>query len=188
MFVSSLTYGDSFGVKIGLNSPTSNVTVVGSDRNGDPSLMIGFEALKSFKYVEAGVDVSLLKRAERSSTLLISNFNSTVSGESLVVLPVVRYVFLKESRFNPYIGAGLGISKVKTKGSAKPAPGYLWSDTLTSETRQIVNKSQTSAAYSVRVGFEVKMSDSFSLGYEASYNAQKGVRSLASGIVARVQL
>lgn len=188
MIISTLTYGDTLGFKLGLNSPTSNVTVTGTDRNGGPSIMVGVEALKSLKHVDVGVDVSLLKRSEFESRVLVNNFVTNVSGESLVVLPMVRYVFRREASFNPYIGAGVGIAKVKTTGTARPAAGYLWSDTLSTETRTIVNESKTSAAYSIRIGFDYKMTDSFSLGYEASYNAQKGVRSLSSGLVARVHL
>lgn len=187
---------DTLGIKLTGNTPVSNVSVVGSQKNGGFGLSGGFEYLHSLGSLEVGAELDILSRSENTGSIL-PNVTTKASGMTTQVLAVSRVVFLKESRIQPYAGAGLGVARVSLKGKGRPKANYSWNDTHTAEERVLVDESATGFAFALRGGLDVLVSGPVSVGYELGYNGTSSMtfgslkgstNSITNSVVVRVRL
>jgi len=81
-----------------------------------------------------------------------------------------RYTFLPDARFAPYIHSGLGVNYFHQKADGTPAAGSTWSDTNTTESRQLQDVGTVGVSYSIGLGVETNLTQSLVLGLETAWH------------------
>lgn len=96
----------------------------------------------------------------------VTNAIVTSSYKTWTMEVIARYVMMPEARFNPYFIAGLGMGSVAAKATTKPAPGLVWLNTGTTESRTNFDGSAIGAAFSLGAGADADISDSIFAGLD----------------------
>jgi opacity protein-like surface antigen len=81
-----------------------------------------------------------------------------------------RYTFVPGARFEPYVHSGLGINYFHQTSEGTPAAGSTWSDTNTTETRQLQDVSTVGVSYSIGIGVETDLTSNLVLGLESAWH------------------
>ena len=170
-----------FSVNLGMNQPRSYVdfTNVGGGKalNGKPGYAAGVQYLYHPSPVFGfGVEVDAATRSKRDSNILISNGKTTVSGQTVLAMLVMRLVALPHAFIHPYLLLGGGYHLTTLKMESKPLPGYSWADTGTMEQRSLYNSRAGGAAAMGRVGLEVPLGDTLFLAAEGGLTSLGRVR------------
>lgn len=192
--LSGFSRADSLGIKLTGNTPVSNVSVSGSQKNGSFGLGGGFEYLHPVGRFDVGAELDILSRS-RSTGSIIPHVTTQASGLTTQVLGIGRVRFLRDLL---YVGAGVGIAHVSLKGTGKPQAGYTWSTPPANNAeRVLVDESATGFAYALRGGFEIPVSARFTVGYELGYNGTSSMtfgslkgstNSITNSVCVRVKL
>lgn len=161
---------NSIAFRVGTNSPLTNIEGQGSDKSGGSGLMLGMEYLhRPVPHLGVGVEFSLLRGSEHASTVLLTNANSTSERNDQVVMAVLKWLMLPESKFQPFLGVGLGLGTSHLKLTSAPRSGFVWTATGTSDRRTIIDSTESAVALGLRAGADVVVSESLSLGGELGY-------------------
>lgn len=172
-----------FSFNLGIAAPLSDVDFSsiggGSGENGDAGILIGTQY---FYYTRPklglGFDIEFFNRGSHVSSSLLPAANTAVSGQSLLLMPVMRYSFTDRGRARPYFLAGLGVNRTGTKVVAAPQSGFVWSDTDTDETRQLIDKNKWGLASTARLGIDFLLMEpsmfSLELGWVGIFNGRYG--------------
>lgn len=179
-------YGDDdptnfFSVNLGMNQPRSYVdfTNVGGGKalNGKPGYAAGVQYLYHPSPVFGfGVEVDAATRSKLYSTALIPNARTTISGQTVVAMLVMRLVALPHAFIHPYLLLGGGYHLTTLKLDNEPPWGYGWADTGTTERRTLYNSRAGGAAAMGRVGLEVPLGDTLFLAAEGGLTSLGRVR------------
>lgn len=155
---------NSFALDMGLIAPLSDVEFgsAGGGRasNGDvgPRLGLQYMRLPGGRW-SAGFEARYAHRGGTDSPGLLPAADSSVSGDALILMPVVKLAVRGEGTARPFILLGAGAHRTSTVVDAAPLAGFVWSDTSTSEARRLVDDSSWGAAASARVGVDFELGD-----------------------------
>lgn len=95
---------------------------------------------------------------------------------------VARYVLMPEAKVNPYLIAGLGVGATSAKATTKPAPGFVWANTGTTESRTNFDGSATGAAFSIGAGADADITDSLFAGLELRWRYAGASKTYVDGV------
>ncbi len=160
-------YTQEFAIEFGITAALSQVSLAsaggGSTDNGSAGALLGLQYLfKSGSNLSFGLCFEFLDRGLNDSFSLLPDAHSTVSGNSVILMPILKYFFNRNERVRPYILAGIGVDRTSTFIDAHPIFGFTWSDTLTDETRTLVDDANWGMTSMLRVGVEfLQYYDSF---------------------------
>lgn len=148
-----------FSFDFGLAVPASEVSFSeaggGSDDNGDSGGLFGFQYLYSFRpRWGLGLNMEFMNRSGADSSQLLPAADAEVSGNSFVIMPVIRYTLVKTGSVRPYLMAGIGANRTSTVIDAQPTIGFAWSDTSTDEPRRLINDRTWGLASTARFGID----------------------------------
>jgi opacity protein-like surface antigen len=90
-------------------------------------------------------------------------------AKSLVFEGIAKYTLAPGKKTRPYFIGGLGYGNLQQKTETKPAAGFTWSDTGTTEYRTNYDESIGALAFSLGAGLESFLTDSLALGIEARW-------------------
>jgi hypothetical protein len=148
----------------GLYSSSSKISGNAADKVGKPGPLLGFRYVYNLDtWLGAGFQVDVAKPGAHDSTKLLTNNISTtklLTGEALV-LGRVRFL---QNQFRPYVMLGLGVHSTSLRLDSKPAPGFFWNDTGTTETRTLVNSRKMGIAVAFEGGFDYHFTNTVSAG------------------------
>lgn len=97
---------------------------------------------------------------------------------------IARYVLMPEARINPYFIAGLGMGSVAAKATTKPAPGLVWLNTGTNESRTNFDGSAMGVAFSLGAGADADITDSLFAGLDLRWRFVGAKKDYADGVLA----
>ena len=123
--------------------------------------------------VSLGGEVSFMSNsASDINTLPTSAANASMDAVSFLALLKGYFNDSKAIRF--YGSGGIGLQDSQYHSDVHPRPGFVWTDTGTSETRHFNSNSVTSFAFALGFGFEASVSDAILLGAEARFQDTAG--------------
>jgi outer membrane protein W len=153
-----------FSVGFGVVGPVSRISFSeaggGSSSNGNTGIILGaqYHYFLSSKWA-AGLDLEFMNRSPNSTQNLLPASNTDVWGNTTLMLATMRYSLTDRGTVRPYVLAGLGTNRTSTMVEATPNDGFGWSDTLTNETRTLVDDSRWGFAHTARVGLDFVFQD-----------------------------
>jgi opacity protein-like surface antigen len=102
---------------------------------------------------------------------------------------VARYVFMPETRVNPYLIAGFGLGSVSAKATTTLLPGYQWVDTglTTPSARNNFDGSSMGPAFSIGAGFDADITEAIFGGFDLRWRYAGGRKTYADGASAGLQ-
>lgn len=147
------------GIDLGLSIPTGDVDFAavggGTASNGDVSASVGGHYLYfPTPRLGWGFGIAYLARGPTNSPGLLPAADSEVSGGSVALLGLLKYVLAFGDTVQPYALAGLGTARSWTIIDSQPRPGFVWSDTGTDEARRLVDGRAWTPAGTARLGLE----------------------------------
>jgi len=134
----------------------------------DPGSMLGGQFLyfvKDSPSLAVGFDIAHAAGDERRSHLLLSNRLTDSSVKSTMGLAIARLSYPK-GHFRPYIQGGLGAHNTRLKLDGMPINGTAWSDTSTTEVRELYDHSHAGLAMGGAVGMHIYFTERFFIGAE----------------------
>ena len=148
-----------FSLEFGAASPLSRVSFAsaggGTDDNGNSGLLLGAQYLyRTNPRLAFGLNIESMNRGSSDSHGLLPQSDTQISGNSFLLMPVLKYTIVDRGWTRPYFLAGIGVNRTSTLIDARPNFGFLWSDTLTDETRTLVDDSHWGLATTARLGID----------------------------------
>ena len=124
-----------FSMELGMAAPLSNVDFSaaggGSDSNGNPGILLGTQYTYSLDpHLGTGISLEYFNRSGTLSSNLVPNAGTSVYGDSLLFLGILKYSLVAEGDTKPFIMAGAGAHRTSTRIDAMPDLGFSWSDNL----------------------------------------------------------
>lgn len=164
--------GDSgLELGIGVGIPTSVNDFSESAKVG-PAFRLGYLRAINDKLSLGGRVHYLFFGAE--TRRLASTLGGQVDTESESVVGVLeivaKYTPGPERKYQPYLIGGIGANHFSQESDGKPAPGSLWADTSTNETRDLGDESSSGYALSIGGGLEMDLNGHWGLGLEALWH------------------
>lgn len=164
------------GIDLGLSIPTGDVDFAsvggGTASNGDVSASVGGHYLYFPRpRLGVGFGVEYLARGPTSSPGLLPAADSEVSGGSVALMGLLKWILAFGDTVQPYVLAGLGTARSWTVVDSQPRPGFVWSDTGTDETRRLVDGRAWTPAGTARLGLEFWPASPGVFGIEAGWTA-----------------
>ena len=143
---------------VGLIEPVSRIDFHsirgGTADNGDLGIQIGGQYLCMLTpRLGAGLDADYFDRNGTVSERLLPGASASVGGDTWLMLGILRYSFMSRGRARPFLLLGAGGAWNSETVDARPSG--VWADTLTHETRRLVDDSAWTPAASVRVGVDI---------------------------------
>lgn len=142
---------------IGFDVPTNSIDFKsipggGEASNGDLGVQFGAQY---FYYLTprlgAGVNFDYFDRDYTISPGLFPNATSSVGGDTLLMLGMLRYTLVDDGWMKPFVMAGAGGARNSTTVDVRASN---WSDTNTHEVRRLVDDTVWAPAASVRGGID----------------------------------
>jgi opacity protein-like surface antigen len=169
-----------FSMALGAAVPMSRVDFGrvggGTDDNGTTGVLLGVQYLYGVtSKLGVGSNIEFFNRGERSSQNLAPARDTTVSGNTILLLASMKYSFTDRGFARPYVLGGVGTNRTSTLIEASPSPGYGWLDTETTETRAFVDSSRWGFASTVRFGVD------FSYAEPSVFSLEMGWTRLSNG-------
>lgn len=115
-----------------------------------------------------GLDIAGVRFADREH--LLPQSVAASGGSLLTVEGLARFLLLPEKRLSPFILGGAGMNHFNANLEARPAAGFVWSDTRTSEIRRIIDKTSLGYALSLGGGLEGRIGETGLLGIEGRWS------------------
>lgn len=164
------------GLDLGLSIPTGDVDFSavggGTASNGDVSGAVGGHYLYfPTARLGWGFGVEYLARGPTNSPGLLPAADSEVSGGSVALLGLLKWMLGSGETVQPYALAGLGAARSWTVIDSQPRPGFVWSDTGTDEARRLVDGRAWTPAGTARLGLEFWPSSPGVFSVEAGWTA-----------------
>lgn len=152
----------SFAIDFGLATPLSRINFNsaggGSDNNGNTGLLIGGQYLYHHTpRFGTGFDLEYFNRSATDSTSLFPDAITNVSGNTMLMMGLMKYSLVDRGPTRPYFLGGLGLDRTSTIIDVTPRLGGTWIDTGTDETRTFVDDSNWGLAYTARLGIDFHM-------------------------------
>jgi hypothetical protein len=143
-----------FGLVVPLGSRVDFHSIGGgSADNGDLGAQFGFQYLYYLSpRLGAGLDVDYFDRSGTISENLFPAATSSVGGDTVVMLGIVRYSFIDSGKVRPFVLVGAGGARNSETIDVRPS---IWADTGTHETRRLVDDSAWVPAATGRVGLDI---------------------------------
>lgn len=167
LLLSSSVYagGNSISLKIGGNKTLTEVKAVGTASDGEAGALIGGEFVHRIGRFGIGAEVSSLSRSSSESRSLIPGAAAKLSGDTILALVNSR-AYLTDGLF---IGGGFGLAHSHQRAELTPSSGFLWADTMTSETRVILDQTKDALALAAKIGYEISVGKYGIAGLEVGY-------------------
>lgn len=164
----------TLSIGFGLVAPLSDVDFGeirgGRASNGDVGPFIGFQYFYSqTPRLDWGAEFDYADRTGTTSPGLMPNALSSVSGDTLLFLGLLKYRLTDRGRVRPYALVGAGAHRTSTTIDAQPNPGFVWNDTQTDETRRLVDDSAWGFAMSARLGLDFGFAEPSVFSLEAGW-------------------
>lgn len=105
-------------------------------------------------------------------------------AKSITFEGIAKYTLAPEKKTRPYFIGGLGYGNLQQKTETKPATGFSWSDTGTTEYRTNYDESIGALAFSLGAGLESFLTDAMALGIEARWRTLRTDEKVADKIFA----
>jgi hypothetical protein len=148
-------------LNVGKASPAGTSSVSGS--------AFGLRYLHSLTdFTAVGIDTDFIKSGEAGSSV-VTNAESTFSAESSSVYGVIRCGNTEE-KIRPNFLFGVGIHVTGLKLDSKPLPGFVWTDTSTSEKRTLVNSTGVAPAVKLQGGADYALTQNWLAGAYLAFN------------------
>ena len=140
----------------GFAGPLNNVNAGGQSlQNGYAGGMTGVQYLYFLtKRLAAGVDLTYFNRAQTDGQAFLANTVARVSGDTTLMMAVLRYELKDAGHVRPFILAGAGGGYSTLAIDARPVFGAVWSDTGTAEYRRVVDGSAWRPGATLRAGLD----------------------------------
>ncbi len=136
-----------------------------------PGAAYGFRILHDqTPFLGLGLDIDMLKPADKTSTSLIANGRTTTSVDSASVLGVVR-LGPTEGDLRPNFLFGMGVHFTTIRLDASPSPGFGWADTGTTEKRTLIDSGGRGIAIKLQGGADYAFTDNFLAGGYLAWNS-----------------
>lgn len=133
-----------------------------------------------------GGEIQSLMPGDQNSSSFIAHANTKSSFSSMLFLAEAKLAG-ESGPIRPFAIAGLGFHSTHVTATTTLAPGFVWTDTGTRETRTVVDSTQTKFAGTVIGGAEIPIDDRFSLGLSAAfYYLAKGTYDGVSGSISAI--
>ena len=163
-----------FSVDIGAAVPLSRVDFTaaggGTDDNGNAGFLIGSQYLyRVAPHLGAGASFEYFNRGGLRSQGLLPDSETSVSGNSALLLGNLKFSLIDHGSVRPYMLGGIGANYTSTVIDARPDVGFGWSDSATNETRTLVDSSRWGLASTLRFGVDFSLSDPTVLGLELGW-------------------
>lgn len=172
-------YAHTLSLNLGVGIPISNVDVSnvcsggicgGKEKAGSAGLSVGGQYLYNLRDdIGLGIDINYFGSGDQNSSTFIPRADSTLSSKATTVLAVYKYSFTTKGVIWPYVIAGLGFSSSNLKIDAKPATGFVWGDTGTTETRNMLDTTKTVFASAIGLGLDIPITANIIVGGEARW-------------------
>jgi hypothetical protein len=81
-----------------------------------------------------------------------------------------------EEKVHGFVFGGLGVHRTSATGHITPLAGYVWADTNTSESRELLNDSTTNLAAALGLGMDVDITKAISVGVEGRWQYLKDAK------------
>jgi len=121
----------------------------------------------------AGFDISHASFDDFNSSQLLANRLTTSSADNTTGVAILRLSYPK-GRFRPYIQGGIGAHHTSLSLTGIPINGSTWSDTGTTESRQLLNDGHIGPAFEGAVGMHIYFTERFFVGAELKILALPG--------------
>lgn len=169
---------------LGLIEPVSKIHLRsiggGTADNGDLGAQLGAQYVYFLTpRVGAGLEVDYFNRSGTLSTRLYPAADASVSGDTWLLLAILRCALMDRGSARPFVLLGVGGAWNKTMIDVRPS---VWPDTTTHETRRLIDDSAWTPAASVRLGLDID-ADALSPGLvtlEAGWTGLAGARYAAT--------
>ncbi len=177
--------GQEASVNVGAAIPTTqyDLTSVGGSKDTMGGTGVGFGGQYLYNLTKAigvGGEFNYASFGNKDHSVTKAVVTSSYGTWSLEA--VARYVLMPESRVNPYIIAGLGLGSVSAKATTKPASGYAWTNTGTTESRTNFDGSATGVAFSIGAGADADITDSLFAGLDLRWRFVGAKHDYADGV------
>ena len=155
---------------LGLYSTSAKLTGSAADKVAKPGPLLGLRWMYNLDtFLAAGLQVDAALPGPHDSTKLLANATTRSKLTVGEVLLDARYRFLQEN-FRPYALLGLGVRATQLKLDSRPAAGFAWADTGTTESRTLVDSRKRGAAVLIEAGFDYHLNTDWSLGASVGYH------------------
>lgn len=159
----------SVEVLIGPAFSGTKVLMNAEDDLASPGLAFGARFMaKVAPIVSIGAELQTLNMGEHSSTILVTNGNSTSKFNSLLFLAEIK-IAADSGRIRPFGLAGFGFHSTAMKIESTPQTGFVWANTGTRETRSAVDSRRTAAAMTLQGGVDFPLGDRVNLGFSGAW-------------------
>jgi opacity protein-like surface antigen len=113
----------------------------------------------------AGFDISHASFDDFNSYQLLTNRFTSSSANTTTGVAIVRLSYPK-GHFRPYVQGGLGLHHTSLSLTGSPINGTTWSDTGTTEQRQLLDSGHIGAALEGAIGLHIYFTERFFIGAE----------------------
>jgi opacity protein-like surface antigen len=167
---------DLLSIDVGLGVPVSGVSITGDagepTNNGSVGPLVGVEYLHSLTpWFAVGANFEDIYRSPQNSSDFLPGTNSSISGNTEMLLAVAKLSLTDRGYARPYLLAGLGVDHTSTLIQSTPQAGYAWQDTGTAESRDLVNGGSWGVASTLRLGVDFNVYDPVVFSVEMGWTA-----------------
>jgi hypothetical protein len=153
----------------------------GRSHNGNSGILFGGQYLAlSSPQTAWGLHAEYLGRTSNDDIGFIPSTLSSISGDTLLLLGVVKYTLTRRGAARPYFLLGAGADYTTTLIDARPLSGFVWSDTGTDEARRLVDDDRWGFASTARLGIDFNMMEPSVLGLEIGWTGVYNSRAPAT--------
>jgi outer membrane protein W len=146
-------------------SPSSKISIQGTDSVGNTGLAIGGRYLHATIYPALSIGGEILSMMPGSNTsgVLITNADSTIQMKTITFMADAKLA-KPDGAVRPWGLVGLGFHSTNMHLDSTPKPGFAWTDTGTRETRTVVDSTKAGVAATLQAGLDFPLSDQFTVG------------------------
>ncbi|MBI3549868.1 MAG: outer membrane beta-barrel protein [Elusimicrobia bacterium] len=149
---------------LGPTAPTNKLGYNGQDRLGGPGVALGARyCRRAGPIFDVGLEITAAGSSEHSSDMLVGNAVTKSKVGSLFVL-LEGKIARQKGTLRPWVLAGFGIHSTTLKMDVTPNAGYSWTNTLTRETRTIIDSTKSAGALTLQAGVDAALSEHAMLG------------------------
>jgi opacity protein-like surface antigen len=163
----------TLAINLGTVIPLSNIDV--SDAGGGKAKAgaAGFNGGGQYLFsvnptLALGADFNYSDTGKEESTSIIPGGDTEISYKSAIFMFLMRANLLTGSVV-PYFVGGAGLHSTTLNADMKPQPGFVWLNTGTTETRNILNDTGSSFAGAIGFGTDFYLNENVFLGFEGRY-------------------
>lgn len=153
--------------------PTTKVTLNSTDDLASPGVAVGARYLADISKgdlpVSIGGEIISLNPGNHVSDTMVTNAITVSNFNSLAFLADLKFRVDDEPVFKPFVLIGLGGESTNENISATPQPGFVWTNTGTTETRTAVDSTKFGFAFTLQSGVDFVLTDKFKAGISGAW-------------------